>query len=100
MEMFNILEIVKYITFFINEIETNSIKKEFVFNHLLRIFAEITLIKPNYDECNNLTLFIDKVSKCSLEMYNIVKKYENDSNYNFIKELEKIKYEIHHLIYL
>ena len=98
--MFNILEIVKFISFFINEIKTISIEKQFVFNQLIRIFAEITLIKPDYDDCKNVDLFIDTVNKCSLKMYNIVKKYENDSNYNFIKELEKIKYEIHHLIYL
>lgn len=98
--MFNILEIVKFISFFINEIKTISIEKQLVFNQLIRIFAEITLIKPDYDDCKNVDLFIDTVNKCSLKMYNIVKKYENDSNYNFIKELEKIKYEIHHLIYL
>lgn len=98
--MFNILEIVKFISFFINEIKTISIEKQFVFNQLIRIFAEITLIKPDYDDCKNVDLFINTVNKCSLKMYNIVKKYENDSNYNFIKELEKIKYEIHHLIYL
>ena len=98
--MFNILEIVKFISFFINEIKTISIEKQFVFNQLIRIFAEITLIKPDYDDCKNVDLFINTVNKCSLKMYNIVKKYENDSNYNLIKELEKIKYEIHHLIYL
>lgn len=100
MEMFDILEIVNFISFFINEIEISRINGEFVFNRLIRIFAEITLIKPDYDDCKNVDLFLDTVKKCSLKMYNIVKKYENDSNYNFIKELEKIKYDIHHLIYL
>ena len=98
--MFNILEIVYFIEFFINEIKTHKIEKQNVFKQLIRIFAEITLIKPDYEECSNIDLFIDTVNKCSLKMYDIVKKYENDSNYNFIKELEKIKYEIHHLIYL
>lgn len=92
MSAFDVLPTLCYVSGLINEIKkSKNIEKEFVNYHFFNIFEQINKLIIDSNACTDNGYFKGVISGCKDKLYNIMQKYNNDSNYAFINELEEIK---------
>lgn len=93
MTAYDILPTLCYVAGLINEIKkSKKIKKEVVNYHFANIFEQINKLILD----NNVRT---EICDCKDKMHNIMQKYNNDSNYTFINELEEIKRKLKTVIF-
>lgn len=100
MSAFDILPTLCYVAGLINEIKkSKNIEKEVVIYHFVNIFEQINNLILNTDVCTENAYFKCVISGCKDKLYNIMQKYNNDSNYTFINELEEIKRKLNTVMF-
>lgn len=101
MSSFDILPTLCYVAGLINEIkESKNIEKEVVNYHFANIFEQINKLILDSNACTDNGYFKGVICDCKDKLYNIMQKYNNDSDYTFINELEEIKRKLKTVMFL
>lgn len=101
MSAFDVLPTLCYVAGLINEIKkSKNIEKECVNYHFVNIFEQINKLILDSNASTENDYFKCVISECKDKLYNIMQKYNNDSNYTFINELEEIKRKLKTVMFL
>lgn len=96
MGAFDILPTVCHISGLINEIKKqNQSDREINYIHLLNIYEELSSLYSDFND-----YYSDSIIFCKEKLYDIIQKYNNDSNYMSLSDLEEIKMKMKTLMFL
>lgn len=96
MSAFGMLPTVCHISGLINEIKKkNQSDREINYIHLLNIYEELSILYSDFND-----YYSDSIILCRKKLYAIIQKYNNDSNYMPLSDLEEIKRKLKSLMFL